>query len=104
MQIEGHRRVGTDHPFDRRMRNIALVPQRHVLERGRHRGAHHAGQSGQVFGQHRIALVRHGGGALLPFGEELFASITSVRCRWRISVASRSIEDATIASLAKKAA
>ena len=29
------------------------------------------------------------------------ASSTSVRCRWRISVASRSIEDATTASVAK---
>ena len=28
-------------------------------------------EPGEVLGQHRVALVRHGGGALLPFGEEL---------------------------------
>ena len=33
--------------------------------------AHEAGKSGQVLGQNRVALVRHGRRALLPHGEEL---------------------------------
>ena len=38
---------------------------------GDHRRAHHAGEAGEIFGQHRIALVRHRRRALLAFGEEL---------------------------------
>ena len=53
------------------MRDVALVPKRHVLKRGRDRGAHNTRKSGQVFRQHRVALVGHGGRALLTLGEEL---------------------------------
>ena len=35
------------------------------FERRDHRRAHQAGEAGQVLRQHRVALVRHGGGALL---------------------------------------
>ena len=38
---------------------------------GRDGGAHQPRQPGQVFGQHRVALVRHRGRALLP-GREVF--------------------------------
>ena len=51
------------------MRNVALVPQRDILHRRRHGRAHHAREAGEVFGQHRIALVRHRRGALLALGE-----------------------------------
>ena len=65
------RRVGADHALDRGMRDVALVPQRHVLQRRHHIGAHHAREPGDVLRQHRVALVRHGRGALLALGEEL---------------------------------
>ncbi len=66
--------------------------------------AHHAGEPRQVLGQHRVALVRHRRAALLAGGEELLRLRTSVRCRWRISVARFSIEAATTASAAKNMA
>ena len=34
-------------------------------------GKRHAGKAGEVFGQHRVALVRHRRGTLLP-GREIF--------------------------------
>ena len=53
------------------MRDVALVPQGDVLERRRHGGAHQPGQAGEVFAQHRVALVGHGRRALLAGGEKL---------------------------------
>ena len=69
-EVERRGGVGSDDALDRGMRDVALVPERHVLQRRRHGGAHQAGEAGEVFGQHRVALVRHGGGALLAGGEE----------------------------------
>ena len=42
-EIERDGRVRADHALDRGMGNVALVPERHVLQRRRHIGAHHAG-------------------------------------------------------------
>jgi len=70
-EIEGDCRIRADHPLDGRMGDIPLMPERDILKRGNDGRAHHARKPGQVFRQHRIALVRHGGGALLPGGEEL---------------------------------
>src|SRR3712207_7145854 len=39
--------------------------------RGQRIGANHAGEPGEVLGQHRVALVRHRRGALLAFREIL---------------------------------
>ena len=64
-EIQGDGGVGGDHPFHRRMRDVAFVPQGDVFQGGDHHAADDAGQAGQVFGQHRIALVRHGRAALL---------------------------------------
>ena len=64
-----------------------------------------AGEAGQVLGQHRVALVRHRRASPSgPAAKYSSASRTSVRCRWRISVARRSIEAATTPSAAKNAA
>ncbi|MNL34943.1 hypothetical protein D3C87_1569410 [compost metagenome] len=70
-EVEGHGRVGADHALHRGVRNIALVPEGDVFQRRGHHAAHEAGEAGEVFGQHRIALVRHGRRALLAGGEEL---------------------------------
>ena len=48
------------------------MPQCDVFHRWRHRHAHQPGQAGEVFCQHRIALVRHRRRALLALGEILF--------------------------------
>ena len=50
-EIERDRRVGADHPLDRGMRDVALVPQRDVLQRRDDRRAHDAGEAGQVLAQ-----------------------------------------------------
>ena len=67
-EVQRDRRVGRDYALDRGMRDVALVPQRDVLQRRRHHAAHEAGEAGDVLRQHGIALVRHGGGALLALG------------------------------------
>ena len=104
-EVERDRRVGADHPLDRGMRDVALVPQRDVLQRRRHRRAHHAGEAGQVLGQHRdCACAASPTSPSGPREKYSSASSTSVRCRWRISVASRSTDEATTPSAAKNAA
>ncbi len=47
------------------------MPEGDVLERRHHGGAHDAGEAGEILRQHRVALVRHRRGALLPRREEL---------------------------------
>ena len=47
------------------------MPQDDVLERRGDVGPHDAGEPGQVLGQHRVALVRHGGRAFLARREIL---------------------------------
>jgi hypothetical protein len=62
--------VRPDHALDRGVRNVALVPQRDVFHGGNDIGAHDASKPGEIFRQHRIALVRHGRRTLLALGEE----------------------------------
>ena len=69
--------IGANATFDGGMRDIALVPQRHVLKGRHHRRAHQAGKARQVLGQHRIALVRHGARALLA-GREIFLDLQNL--------------------------
>ena len=53
------------------MADIAFMPERHIFQ-GRHGiTAHQACEAGQVFTQHRVALMRHGGRPLLPGMEKL---------------------------------
>ena len=54
--------------------------------------AHDAGEPADPLGDLRIALVRHRRGALHPRANGSSTSRTSVRARWRISVANRSSE------------
>src|ERR1043166_3921866 len=70
-EVERDGGIGSDIALDRGMRDVALVPERHVFQRRHDIGAHHAGEPGEVLAQDRIALVRHGGGALLAFREIL---------------------------------
>ncbi len=48
------------------------MPQGHVLQRRHHRRAHQPRQAGEVLGEDRVALMRHGRGALLARIEGLF--------------------------------
>ena len=68
-EIERDGGVRPDHPLDRRVRDVALVPERHVLERRHGVAAHQPREPGQVLRQHRVPLMRHGRGALLPLAE-----------------------------------
>ena len=69
--VEGDEAVGQDDALDRRVRDVALVPQRVVLERGPGVGAQQPRQADDLLAADRVALVRHGRRALLPLGERL---------------------------------
>ena len=53
------------------MRDVALVPERHVLEPDEGGAAHDAGEAADALGDDRVALVRHRGRALLALAERL---------------------------------
>ena len=87
-EVEQTARVGQDHALGRRVRDVALVPERHVLERRlRVRRAPRA-RARRCARSHRVALVRHGADEpFCPSANGSCTSRTSVRARWRISVA-----------------
>ena len=64
-EVERYRRIRPDHALDGGVGDVAFVPERHILHGGEAVAAHHAGEPGDVLRAHGIALVRHGGGALL---------------------------------------
>src|SRR6185436_18857383 len=53
------------------MGDVAFVPERDILQSGDDGGAYEARQTGKVFAEDWVALVRHRGRALLAFGKEL---------------------------------
>ena len=63
--------IRQNHALHRGVRDVALVPQRHIFEGRLHVGPHHARQAADLLAGHRIALVRHGRAALLPAREIL---------------------------------
>ena len=65
------RRVGQHDALGRGVRDVALVPQRHVLEAGDGVAAQHAREAADALARDRVALVRHRGGALLAARERL---------------------------------
>ena len=69
--VREKRRVRKDHPLDRRVRDVALVPQAHVFEAGGQVAAQDPSETREAFGGDRVALVRHRGRALLARLEPL---------------------------------
>ena len=69
--VEQDRRVGQDDPLDRRVRDVALVPERDVLERRQRVPAEHPREADDLLGLDRVALVRHRARALLAAAERL---------------------------------
>ncbi len=69
--IERDEAVGQNDPLDRRMRDVALVPERDVLERRLAVAAKQPRQADDLLAADRIALVRHRRRALLALGERL---------------------------------
>jgi hypothetical protein len=69
--VERDEAVGQDDPLDRRVRDVALVPQRDVLERGHRVGPEEPRQAHDLLAADRVALVGHRRRALLPLGERL---------------------------------
>ena len=63
-------RVGHDHALHRRVRDVALVPQRDVFHAGGEVAAQHAGETAELLALHRVALVGHRARALLRPGPE----------------------------------
>ena len=71
-EIQVDRRVRADAAFDGRVRDVALMPEGDVFHRRRNRAAHEAREAAKVFGEHRVALVRHRRRAFLARLEEFF--------------------------------
>ena len=93
-ELPGHviredQRIGEDDALHRRVRHVALVPQRDILEPGLQVAPEHV-QPAELLRAPRIALVRH---ALDPFCAPVAngscTSPTSVRCRCRTSSAQK---------------
>ena len=63
--------VGEDDALGGGVGDVALVPEGYVFEGGLGVGADDAGEAGDLLGGDGVALVGHGGGALLLLGEEL---------------------------------
>src|SRR3954449_2356088 len=70
--VEGEERIGDDDSLGRGLGDVALVPERHVLEPDQRVGAHDAGEAADALGDLRVALVRHRRRALHPLAEGLF--------------------------------
>ena len=58
-------RVGQHDPLDGRVRDVTLVPERDVLERGRDVAAQDPGEAAELLALHRVPLVGHRARALL---------------------------------------
>ena len=69
--VEHDRRVGQDDPLGARVADVALVPERLVLERRARVAAQQPGEPGDPLGQDRVALVGHRARALLAGLERL---------------------------------
>ena len=83
-EVAERRSRRADHALDRRVRDVALVPQRHVLERRRRRSARSRRASPYRFSD-RIGFFLCGIAEepFCPLPKASFASPTSVRCQWR---------------------
>ena len=69
--VEREERVRDHDPLGRRVRDVALVPERHVLEPDERRRAHDAREPRDPLGDLRVPLVRHRRRALHPGRERL---------------------------------
>src|SRR3954452_21173836 len=69
--VEGEKRVGDHDAFRRRMRDVALVPERDVLQPDKGSTSDDAREPADPLGDDRVALVRHRRGALLTLAERL---------------------------------
>src|SRR6478735_1651451 len=67
--VECEERIGNDYALGRGLRDVALVPERHVLEPDQRIGAHDTGETTDALGHLRVALVRHCRGSLHPLAE-----------------------------------
>src|SRR6185369_3581738 len=70
--VEGDEAVGKDDALDRGMRNVALVPERVVLECGTGICAQQSRKAHNLFAANRIPLVRHRRGTFLALRERFF--------------------------------
>ena len=69
--VERQERVRDRDALGRRVRDVALVPERHVLEPDERVRAHDAREAADALSHHRVALVRHRRRALLALAERL---------------------------------
>ncbi len=92
-EIERDGRVGGDDALDRGMGDVALVPQRHVLERGGTTSERTSRASPVRFSDSTgLRLCGIADEPFWPGAKYSSASRTSLRWRWRISSAKRSSE------------
>src|SRR6478735_61304 len=67
--VEGEERIGDDDALGRGLRDVALMPERHVLEPDQRVGAYDAREAADALGDLRVALVRHCRGSLHSLAE-----------------------------------
>lgn len=76
--VQSDSAVRQDDAFDRRMGNVAFVPEGDVFQSSLGIAADDAGQAAHAFTSDRIAFVRHDGRAFL-FGAEVFFGFADFR-------------------------
>src|SRR6185369_3111830 len=69
--IRQDRRIRKDHALDRRMRDIAFMPQRNILKSRLRVRTNDTGQTADLFTLNRVTFMWHRRRALLLFAEEL---------------------------------
>ena len=69
--VKGDKAVGNNDALDRRVRDVAFVPERIVLESGAGIATKQPREPDDLFAADRVSLVGHRRRALLPFAERL---------------------------------
>ena len=65
-EIKANCRIRAKYTLNGGVRDVTLVPERHIFQRRRDGGAHDPRNASQIFGQDGVALVRHCRRAFLP--------------------------------------
>src|SRR6476646_1787033 len=69
--VQREERIRDDHALRRGVRDVALVPERHVLQPDERVRAYDPGEPADSLGDDRVPLVRHRGRTLLTLAERL---------------------------------
>src|SRR5262249_37882957 len=71
-EIQKNRGVGKNHPLDRRVADVPLMPKRYILKRRLGISANEAREAENVFGPNWVSFMRHGRRAFLSLKKGFF--------------------------------